>query len=175
MSLDARSGMFTIGQDKFPASLVDMPCVLESYKTYDDNVLIKTADIGQMILVQEEGEAAPEGPEYKHGLTPAMRDARRRRFRREPDLNPDLVQQVENDLQSIMAGGTARDVDVEVVEQDADDEDEEPAPHTTAASKKSKAAAAAGTAAVADEAGGDGDGDGDDDFDDLMDEDDEDD
>ncbi|KAG0613016.1 hypothetical protein M758_6G069900 [Ceratodon purpureus] len=128
-----------------------------------------------MILVQEEGEAAPEGPEYKHGLTPAMRDARRRRFRREPDLNPDLVQQVENDLQSIMAGGTARDVDVEVVEQDADDEDEEPAPHTTAASKKSKAAAAAGTAAVADEAGGDGDGDGDDDFDDLMDEDDEDD
>lgn len=45
-----------------------------------------------MILVQEEGEPAPEGPEYKHGLTPVMRDARRRRFRREPDLNvsPDL-------------------------------------------------------------------------------------
>ena len=38
-------------------------------------------------MVQEEGEPAPEGPEYKHGLTPAMRDARRRRFRREPDLN----------------------------------------------------------------------------------------
>ena len=27
-------------------------------------------------------------------------------------LQPDLVQQVENDLQSIMAGGTARDVDI---------------------------------------------------------------
>lgn len=26
-----------------------MPCVLESYKTYDDNVLIKTADIGQVL------------------------------------------------------------------------------------------------------------------------------
>lgn len=38
-------------------------------------------------MVQEAGEPAPEGPEYKHGLTPAMRDARRRRFRREPDLN----------------------------------------------------------------------------------------
>jgi len=109
---DGRTGCFTIGEDRFPASLLDLPCVLESYKTYDDNVLIKTADIGQMIMVREDGEPAPEGPEYKHGLTPAMRDARRRRFRREPDLNPDLVQQVENDLQSIMAGGTARDVDI---------------------------------------------------------------
>jgi hypothetical protein len=27
-------------------------------------------------------------------------------------LQPELVQQVENDLQSIMAGGTARDVDI---------------------------------------------------------------
>lgn len=27
-------------------------------------------------------------------------------------VQPDLVQQVENDLQSIMAGGTARDVDI---------------------------------------------------------------
>lgn len=40
----------------------------------------------QMIMVQE-GDAAPEGPEYRHGLTRAMRDARRRRFRREPDIN----------------------------------------------------------------------------------------
>jgi len=35
----------------------------------------------------QEGDVAPEGPEYRHGLTPAMRDARRRRFRREPDIN----------------------------------------------------------------------------------------
>ena len=105
-----------------------MPCVLESYKTYDDNVLIKTADIGQvwcsqcvwhlwynhtnvlvmyvilmfslsmtsniykngmpqMILVREEKDPVPENIEYRHGLTPPMRDARKRRFRREPDLN----------------------------------------------------------------------------------------
>lgn len=41
----------------------------------------------QIIMVREEGEPAPEGIEYRHGLTPSMRDARRRRFRREPDLN----------------------------------------------------------------------------------------
>ena len=32
-------------------------------------------------------DAAPDVIEYRHGLTPPMRDARKRRFRREPDLN----------------------------------------------------------------------------------------
>lgn len=40
-----------------------------------------------MILVRESGEASPDVVEYRHGLTPPMRDARKRRFRREPDLN----------------------------------------------------------------------------------------
>ena len=41
----------------------------------------------QMVMVREEDGPAPEGAEYKHGLTPPMRDARRRRFCREPDLS----------------------------------------------------------------------------------------
>ncbi|CAL5414066.1 unnamed protein product [Camellia sinensis] len=117
-SEDGRSGTFAIGNDQFPASLLDLPCIVESYKTYDDSVLIKTADIGQMIMVREESDPAPDVVEYKHGLTPPMRDARRRRFRREPDLNPELVQRVEKDLLNIMAGGTAENVDVEVAGQE---------------------------------------------------------
>ncbi|KAJ9697754.1 hypothetical protein PVL29_007059 [Vitis rotundifolia] len=114
-SEDGRSGTFVIGNDHFPASLLDLPCVLESYKTYDDSVLIKTADIGQMIMVREEGDTAPDVVEYRHGLTPPMRDARKRRFRREPDLNPELVRRVEKDLLNIMAGGTAENVDILVL------------------------------------------------------------
>ncbi|XP_042966011.1 transcription initiation factor TFIID subunit 7-like isoform X3 [Carya illinoinensis] len=86
-SEDGRSGTFVIANDHFPASLLDLPSVVESYKTYDDSVLIKTADIGQMIMVREAGDPAPDMVEYRHGLTPPMRDARKRRFRREPDLN----------------------------------------------------------------------------------------
>lgn len=41
----------------------------------------------QMIMVRESADAAPDVIEYRHGLTPPMRDARKRRFRREPDLN----------------------------------------------------------------------------------------
>lgn len=117
---DGKSGTFVLGNESFPASLLDLPCVLESYKTYDDSVLIKTADIGQMILVREEGEPAPEDVEFRHGLTPPTRDARRRRFRREPDLNPELVQRVEKDLLNILAGGTAENVDTEAAGQEED-------------------------------------------------------
>lgn len=37
-----------IGNERFPTSLLDLPSMVESYKTYDDSVLIKTADIGQV-------------------------------------------------------------------------------------------------------------------------------
>ncbi|XP_006654280.1 transcription initiation factor TFIID subunit 7-like [Oryza brachyantha] len=103
-SEDGRNGTFMIGNESFSASLLDLPTVVESYKTYDDSVLIKTADIGQMIMVREGNDPAPEGVESKHGLTPPMRDARRRRFRREPDLNAELVHRVEKDLIHIMHG-----------------------------------------------------------------------
>ncbi|KAG6537792.1 hypothetical protein ZIOFF_002889 [Zingiber officinale] len=109
-SEDGRSGTFMIGNETFPASLLDLPCIVESYKTYDDNVLIKTADVGQIIMVKEEGDTSVEGVEYKHGLTPPMRDARRRRFRREPDLNPEVVARVEKDLLNIMSGGTVENI-----------------------------------------------------------------
>eukprot|EP00850_Spirogloea_muscicola_P008012 SM000042S15279 [mRNA] locus=s42:50232:51358:+ [translate_table: standard] len=84
---DGRSGTFTVGNLELPAYLLDLPCVVESFKTYDDNTLIKTADVGQMIVVQRPEDAPPQGPECRHGLTPPMRDARRRRFRRDPDLD----------------------------------------------------------------------------------------
>ncbi|KAJ7965278.1 Transcription initiation factor TFIID subunit 7 [Quillaja saponaria] len=117
-SEDGRSGTFVIGNDHFSASLLDLPCVVESYKSYDDSCLIKTADIGQMIMVREAGDAAPDVIEYRHGLTPPMRDARKRKFRREPDLNPELVSRVEKDLLKIMAGGTSENVNLEAAEQD---------------------------------------------------------
>ncbi|KAK4764389.1 hypothetical protein SAY87_013827 [Trapa incisa] len=109
---DGRNGKFAIGGDSFPASLLDLPTVVESYKTYDDTNLVKTADIGQIIMVREADDPAPDVVEYRHGLTPPMRDARKRRFRREPDLNPELVRRVEKDLLNIMAGGTAETADI---------------------------------------------------------------
>ncbi|GKC74658.1 transcription initiation factor TFIID subunit 7, partial [Tanacetum coccineum] len=38
---NGRRCTFTIGGDQFPASLFDLPCIVESHKTYDDNILSK--------------------------------------------------------------------------------------------------------------------------------------
>ncbi|XP_076914609.1 transcription initiation factor TFIID subunit 7-like [Bidens hawaiensis] len=143
---DGRNGTFAIGDDQFPASLLDLPGIVESYKTYDDSVLIKTADVGQMIMVREEGDPAPEVVEYRHGLTPPMRDARRRRFRREPDLNPELVRRVEKDLLNIMNGGTAENFDTEmgVGDENARSAGKKPAPAPAAKPSVSEAAPNAG-------------------------------
>lgn len=42
-----RRGTLTLGNDSFPLALQDLPTVCESYKTYDDVNLVKTANIGQ--------------------------------------------------------------------------------------------------------------------------------
>nr|GEW59870.1 transcription initiation factor TFIID subunit 7-like [Tanacetum cinerariifolium] len=62
---NGRRGTFTIGEDQFPASLFDLPCIVESHKTYDDSALIKTADVGQMIMVRNESDPALEVVEIK--------------------------------------------------------------------------------------------------------------
>ncbi|EEC71182.1 hypothetical protein OsI_03065 [Oryza sativa Indica Group] len=129
-SEDGRSGTFMIGNESFPASLLDLPTVMESYKTYNDSVLIKTADIGQMIMVREEDDPAPEGIEYTHGLTPPMRDARRRRFRREPDLNAELVHRVEKHLMNIMHGVSLIDQNASVIGAGEGGKKAAPAPAT---------------------------------------------
>ncbi|XP_022754359.1 transcription initiation factor TFIID subunit 7-like isoform X2 [Durio zibethinus] len=164
---DGRTGTFVIGNDYFPASLLDLPCVVESYKTYDDSALVKTADVGQMILVRESGEASQDVVEYRHGLTPPMRDARKRRFRREPDLNPEFVQRVEKDLVNIMSGGTVENLDAEANGQgEAGDEN--------ARNANTKAPVAAAAAAAKPEVSGPGgnagepDGTDSDDSDDSM-------
>ncbi|KAI3688264.1 hypothetical protein L1987_81975 [Smallanthus sonchifolius] len=90
-SEDGRSGTFVIGNECFPASLLDLPAILESYKTYDDNVLIKTADVGQVTVVREEGDPLPDVVEC------AM---------------PELVNRVEKDILNIMNGGTAENLDI---------------------------------------------------------------
>ncbi|GAQ90686.1 Transcription initiation factor TFIID subunit [Klebsormidium nitens] len=123
-SEDGRSGTFTVGGRTLPASLLDLPGVVESWKTYDDNHLVKSADIGQLILVTEEGAEKPEGPEYRHGLTPPMREARRQRFRSEPEYDPEQVARVEKELERILQGGGVRDMEVEEVLEDEEEEEE---------------------------------------------------
>lgn len=86
-------------------TVLDLPSVVESYKTLDDVNLVKTTDIGQVLVVGEGGAAPDEAAalEARDGVTPPMRNARGRVFRKPIDVSPQVVQKVEFDLLTILA------------------------------------------------------------------------
>lgn len=46
---EGRRGTFIFDETALPASLKDLPTIVECYKTYDDVNLVKTGDIGQVV------------------------------------------------------------------------------------------------------------------------------
>jgi transcription initiation factor TFIID subunit 7 len=47
-SLDSRRATFHIGKNAYTAKLVDLPCIIESQKTFDNKHMFKVADISQV-------------------------------------------------------------------------------------------------------------------------------
>ena len=43
-----KEGVFTIGGSEYPCQLMDLPGIVESYKTYNDVHLVKSTDVGQV-------------------------------------------------------------------------------------------------------------------------------
>ncbi|XP_033119916.1 transcription initiation factor TFIID subunit 7-like [Anneissia japonica] len=96
---DGRHGTVRFDKEAFAAKLVDIPTILESYKTVDKKTVFKTADICQMLVCSNEGDDSGSGREEKpsphkntgkvdkkflwnHGLTPPLKNVRKRRFRK---------------------------------------------------------------------------------------------
>lgn len=98
---EGRKGTFTFDDTVLPASLKDLPTIVESYKTYDDINLVKSGDIGQVILVGGKQGASTKA---RHGLTPPMRDAARRMFEYTPVVDQKVMQKLEDDLLTITQG-----------------------------------------------------------------------
>lgn len=95
MGLDSRRATFKIGNATLPAKLVDLPTILETHKTLDGRQMFKVADISQMLLVGGDGDGREEEEDandrkgggadayvWDSGITPPMRYARKRRFRK---------------------------------------------------------------------------------------------
>ncbi|KAF1832929.1 hypothetical protein BDW02DRAFT_570523 [Decorospora gaudefroyi] len=91
---EGRRAMLTIQGRMYAATMVELPAVIESLKSWNKKDWVKTADVCQMLLVldrvQNEEEArkfplpsivSPDSHRFPHGLTPPMRWARKRRFR----------------------------------------------------------------------------------------------
>ncbi|KAK7738511.1 hypothetical protein SLS53_006030 [Cytospora paraplurivora] len=92
--LDERRALVIAQGRYYAAALVDLPTITEGMKTWDKKLMVKSADISQMLLVfarvnDEQSARTAELPKvifdghrWPHGLTPPMHDAVHRRFRK---------------------------------------------------------------------------------------------
>lgn len=85
---DLRHAIVKVRRTFLHGKLVDMPTIIESYKSIDGVHLFKTADMSQILLCQlanEEDEKENESKklnQYPHGLTPPLKNVKKRRFRK---------------------------------------------------------------------------------------------
>lgn len=118
---DLRKGAIRYGNDYYHAKMVDLPCIIESLKTVDMKTFYKTADICQMLITTTEEDLAQdenESPKKKdkdrkyhwnHGITPPLKNVRRRRFRKtlkkkymeQPDIEKEVKRLFRTDSEAI--------------------------------------------------------------------------
>lgn len=95
LTADYRRAIVRVRGRIYAAALVDLPCIVESMKSWDKRGWFKVSDICQMLLVlglvknEDEVKNYPlprevdqKSFEYAHGLTPPMHYVRKRRFRK---------------------------------------------------------------------------------------------
>ncbi|XP_045447404.1 transcription initiation factor TFIID subunit 7-like [Melitaea cinxia] len=96
---DSRHGELRLDHWLLHAKIVDLPTIVESWKTIDRKSLYKSADICQMMICKEELDETTEEETpiknkkrdplkvdkkylWPHGITPPTKNVRRRRFRK---------------------------------------------------------------------------------------------
>ncbi|XP_047621139.1 transcription initiation factor TFIID subunit 7-like [Phacochoerus africanus] len=114
LSSDGRHAVVEVENVPLAAKLVDLPCVIGSLKTLDKKTFYKTADISQMLVCTADGgvHAPPEEPVtstdvtairknekqgqkkyiWKHGITPPLKNVRKKRFRKTTKKHIDFKQ-----------------------------------------------------------------------------------
>lgn len=115
---DATHAKLQVGKDAFRARLYNLPTAVETWKSYDDVHLVKSGDVGQVVVVMDEAEDGHEHDEYPHGITKPMEHARKRHFRKEADVPPEVMRRVELDVRHVLQGGTAQGVEIVDVEEE---------------------------------------------------------
>jgi hypothetical protein len=89
---------------RYQLTKLNMVSMTECYKSYDDVNLVKTDDIGQVLLVGDLLEEEASTGEIKDGVTTPMRNARQRVFRQPIDVSKSTVEVVEQALFQVLDG-----------------------------------------------------------------------
>ncbi|CAF2491415.1 unnamed protein product [Rotaria sp. Silwood2] len=169
---ERRHGRVKFDDTVFKATLYDLPCITETYKTFDRKTLYKIADLAQILVCRLPGDLSSSdddddddetmkrsntnattisdgGNEKKkkekdkekkfqwpHGLTPPLKNVRKRRFRKVARQKTQDRDEMEQEVRRLFrADNEAIDVKWEVIEDDQEIEvhkliDKDPLEHT---------------------------------------------
>lgn len=97
-----REAVFSLDGEDYPASLMDLPCIVETHKTADKRTYFKSGDVHQVLVVRMPEENAPENFNLPHGVTPAGKDAAKRFHVPKTVFTADQVESVENQMKYVV-------------------------------------------------------------------------
>lgn len=136
---DMRYGEVRVDHRLMHAKVVDIPTIVESLKTIDNKSFYKTADICQMVVCKEEDDHTTTDEEspvkakkkdpnkvdkkflWPHGITPPMKNARRRRFRKTLKKKYVEAPEIEKEVKRLLrVDNDAVSVKWEVINEDDD-------------------------------------------------------
>lgn len=100
--IDSRRATFTIDDKEYPATLMDLPCIVESHKFTEKRTFYKSGDVGQVLVVRYPSEPEPTSFILPDGITPAAKGAAKR-FQppKQPPFPAEEVTKVENQIKYV--------------------------------------------------------------------------
>lgn len=142
MDQDLRYGEIRLDDQLLYAKIVDLPTVMESYKTIDNKSFYKSADICQILICKEEpeDETEKESPNknkkkdpnkvdkkylWPHGITPPCKNVRKRRFRKTLKKKNVETPEIEKEVKHLLRiDNEAVRVDYEIINEEDKPSDE---------------------------------------------------
>ena len=138
---DNRHATVRVGKSCLTGKLMDLPTIVESLKTVDNKSFYKTADVCQMLVCTDESDDPNVDVEetseqishkkdkkfvFNHGVTPPLKNVRKRRFRKTARKKHQECPEVEKELKRLLrADVQAENVTFEVL-ADEDKTEENP-------------------------------------------------
>lgn len=99
---DERNAVLKVDGKEYPASLMDLPCLVETHKTADKRTFYKSGDVHQVLVVRMPDEPAPTSHVLTDGLTPAAKNAGKRLAARKPVFSAKQVRSVEQRVKYVI-------------------------------------------------------------------------
>ncbi|TMW62293.1 hypothetical protein Poli38472_009786 [Pythium oligandrum] len=119
---DNKHFSFVVNGKQYSAKIAHLPTILETHKTYDDNFLYKSGEIGQIFIVtdkEDEKKQLEEIEELQNGITPPNTNVVKRKYEKTKWNKPfpkTEVARVEEDLVRMLQSGPYEEVQEELVD-----------------------------------------------------------